>query len=134
MISINGGNKSQRRYAESMAYYVCEKFNIAPFIEINFRLMSNDDTLGYCSHVNEDGFEIDIKRSQKLRSMLTTLAHEMVHVKQYLEGSIPDDYRDQTDYWDRPWEIEAHGREAGLFVRWCEYHRLGHLKWTQEPI
>lgn len=134
MITVSGGSQSQRRYAESMAYYICEKFDIKPFIEINFRLMSNDDTLGYCSHITDEGFEIDIKRSQKLRSLLTTLAHEMVHVKQYLEDAIPDTYEQDLDYWDRPWEIEAHGRETGLFVRWCEYHQLGHKKWTAEPI
>ncbi|MDC1257309.1 hypothetical protein N8072_01400 [bacterium] len=134
MITVNGGSRNQRKYAESMAYYVCEKFNIQPFVEINFRLMKNDDTLGYCSHVNEDGFEIDIKRTQKLRSTLITLAHEMVHVKQYLEGVIPDNYNDCEDYWDRPWEIEAHGREVGLFVRWAEKERIGHYKWTREAI
>jgi hypothetical protein len=24
------------------------------------------------------------------------------------------------DYWDFPWEIEAYGRQLGLFIRWCE--------------
>ena len=23
-------------------------------------------------------------------------------------------------YWDYPWEIEAYGRQLGLFIRWCE--------------
>ena len=36
------------------------------------------------------------------------------------------------DYWDQPWEIEAHGRECGLFVRWAEENKLGHKKWTKE--
>ena len=39
---------------------------------------------------------------------------------------------DKDDYFERPWEIEAHGRELGLFVRWAEANQLGHLKWTQE--
>jgi len=26
-----------------------------------------------------------------------------------------------TDYWDYPWEIEAYGKQLGLFVRFCEY-------------
>jgi hypothetical protein len=25
-----------------------------------------------------------------------------------------------TDYWDYPWEIEAYGRQLGLFIRFCE--------------
>ena len=27
-------------------------------------------------------------------------------------------------YWDLPWEIEAHGREVGLFIRYCEENKL----------
>jgi hypothetical protein len=38
---------------------------------------------------------------------------------------------DEGDYWDRPHEIEAHGRETGLFIRWCEQEGLGHMKWTR---
>jgi hypothetical protein len=38
---------------------------------------------------------------------------------------------EKTSYWDLPWEIEAHGRETGLFIRWAEKEHLGHLKWTQ---
>jgi hypothetical protein len=26
-----------------------------------------------------------------------------------------------TDYWDYPWEIEAYGKQLGLFVRFCEH-------------
>ena len=37
----------------------------------------------------------------------------------------------KIDYWDLPWEIEAHGREVGLFVRYCEANKLGGQKWTQ---
>jgi len=36
---------------------------------------------------------------------------------------------DNTDYWDRPWEIEAHGRETGLFVRWAETNGIN-KKWA----
>jgi len=39
---------------------------------------------------------------------------------------------EDPDYWDRPWEIEAHGREVGLFVRWAEKEDLAHKRWTQD--
>jgi hypothetical protein len=65
-----------------------------------------------------------------MRDMLTTLAHELVHVKQYVKKEMPEDIT-EGDYWDRDFEIEAHGRETGLFIRWCEKEQLGHLKWTQ---
>ena len=46
---------------------------------------------------------------------LSTLAHEMVHVKQYLRGELnwslskwkgKSGYED-VEYWDLPWEVEA---------------------------
>jgi len=54
----------------------------------------------------------------------------MVHLKQYAKGELKDYARvksikwkgqvydeDRIDYWDHPWEIEAYGRERGLYIR-----------------
>ena len=38
---------------------------------------------------------------------------------------------EEINYWDPSWEIEAHGREIGLFVRYCEANNLSKYKWTQ---
>lgn len=130
MITINGGSQSQRKYADSMAVFVCQKFNIAPEIEINLKRMSKDSNYGYCCHVDNNEFEVDVKSTLPLREMLVTLAHELVHVKQYINGEMPEKLS-EGDYWDRPHEIEAHGRETGLFIRWAEKNNLSHLKWTQ---
>lgn len=132
MIIVNGGTPNQRKYAESMAVYVCRKFGMTPSIEINFRRMSNDTNYGYACHLEDNEYEIDIKRTLTMRDMLTTLAHELVHVKQYVRGEMPD-IIDEGEYWDRPHEIEAHGRETGLFIRWAEKNNLARKKWTQIP-
>lgn len=129
MITVNGGTRNQRKYAASMAEFVCKKFNINPTIEINFRRMTNDSNYGYACHLEDNEYEVDIKRSLPMREMLTTLAHELVHVKQYEYGEMPDSIY-EGDYWDRPHEIEAHGRETGLFIRWCEQQNLAHMKWA----
>ena len=131
-ITINGGTRNQRKYALSMIDYVCNKFEIYPTIELNFRRMSKDDSYGYCCHLDDNEYEIDVKRTLSMRTMLTTLAHELVHVKQYYLGELDQGNESEYDYWDKPSEIEAHGRETGLFIRWCEQERLSHLKWTQE--
>jgi hypothetical protein len=39
--------------------------------------------------------------------------------------------RKNMDYYDLPWEIEAYGREVGLFVRWAEKNKLAGQEWTQ---
>ena len=130
-VIINGGTRNQRKYALSMIDYVCEKFEIYPSIELNFRRMSNDENYGYCTELEDNEYEIDVKRTLRLREMLCTLAHEMVHVKQYELGQLTQDNEKGIDYWDKPSEIEAMGRETGLFIRWAEKERLAHLKWTQ---
>ena len=134
MITVNGATTSQYDYAESMAIFVCRKFNIYPEIEINFRRLTNDQSVGGCVQLDDGEYEIDIKRSLRLREMLTTLAHELVHVKQYEHGELTQTSNRGCDYWDRPSEIEAHGREHGLFIMWAEEHNLSHKKWTQRGV
>lgn len=130
MITVNGGSRNQRKYAHSMAKFVCKKFGIKPNIEINFRRMTNDLNYGYACKLEGNNYEVDVKRSLRMRDMLTTLAHELVHVKQYVKKEMPKDIT-KGDYWDRPHEVEAHGREIGLFIRWCEQEQLGHLSWAK---
>lgn len=135
-ITINGGSRNQRKYAQSMVYFCINKFlprhkNLN--IEINFRRMSKDENYGYCTWLEGRNFEIELKRTLNMRDMLTTLAHEMVHVKQYVRGELTEGMVEVGDYWDRPHEVEAHGRETGLFIRWCEQERIGHLAWAKIP-
>ena len=86
--------------------FVCNKFGINPDIEINFR-----DLLivqpGGCVQLDDNEYEVDIKRSLRLREMLTTLAHELVHAKQYELGQLTQNSDNDFDYWDKPSEIEA---------------------------
>lgn len=72
-------------------------------------------------------FEIEIRRA-KVDRMLSFLAHEMVHVKQFATNelkskSVKGEYKtfwqgqicEIDSYWDQPWEIEAHTLEEELF-------------------
>ena len=79
------------------------------------------------------------KRAKKpltrLKNILIDLGHELVHVKQYLNNEVFDYkdgsvrykgiifdgsyYEDEECYYDSPWEIEAYGREWGLYRMFC---------------
>ena len=61
--------------------------------------------------------------------ILETLAHELVHVKQYIKRELTGtsgvglywkgtkfELEDFRDYYELPYEVEAHGREYGLLV------------------
>jgi hypothetical protein len=81
-------------------------------------------------------FYIDFDDSLSEKPNLITLGHELTHIKQMafghrqesLDGSgmrwmgmliRPEDLH----YYDLPWEIEAHGREYGLYDRFIQYEQ-----------
>ena len=93
---------------------------------------------GFCDW-NDDNhkardFTIIVHPELHKKTMLTVLAHEMVHVKQFAMGELMDNpsgktaqwkgkrvrIRDNDEgYWTTPWEIEAYGREQGLYKVFC---------------
>ena len=86
-------------------------------------------------------YTIELDSSVSLRNILINLAHEMVHVKQWVKGEMyeytnPNLVRfmkkkvdiSNMNYYDYPWEIEAFGRQLGLFVRMCEEDGLADRK------
>ena len=78
-------------------------------------------------------------------TILRTLAHELVHVKQYIIGDLS--WRDKGMLWGgevfapeylteqlkTPYEIEAYGREKGLlisfFIKWKEIEEVMGMKY-----
>jgi len=79
-------------------------------------------------------FVVSLNNTLSLVKLIFTIGHEMVHVKQYVKGELrqnmrknnfswkkqyfPIDVMDYIDerYLELPWEIEAHGREWGLYI------------------
>ena len=144
LLHIKGSNKKVRKVVEQAAWYYAEKLmgkRLLGSLEITINLKKNlltkegnegsaiweDD--GYRSRE----FSIELDTTVKIRNLLITLAHEMVHVKQWAKNEMYE-YMEphmvrfkgekihlkETDYWDYPWEIEAYGKQLGLFVRFCE--------------
>ena len=142
-ITVNGGKAHQRKHIQTMVEFCIE--TLMPrmrTLEITVNLCKPTGALGYCLELdNKREFELEVDKTQSMRKLLETVAHEMVHVKQYARREMnphSDDWLGKTynpkkvSYWDLPWEIEAHGREVGLFIRWAEKHDLGKEDWTQE--
>ena len=119
---------------------------MAKGITIDLEIRKKTDFKGEC--VNEDDtrrsrwFTITL-RDEDINKMVATLAHEMVHVKQYVRNElgkkhviIHDDRLEIQSMWmgelwkprpgedpfyDSPWEIEAYGREVGLTHRFVKH-------------
>ena len=144
LLHIKGSNKKVRKVVEQAAWYYAEKLmgkrllgSLEITINLKKDLLIKEGNEG--SAVWEDDgyrsreFSIELDTTVKIRNLLITLAHEMVHVKQWAKNEMYE-YMEphmvrfkgekihlkETDYWDYPWEIEAYGKQLGLFVRFCE--------------
>ena len=140
-IEVIGGSKSQKNHVEKMVAFCAKKLMPKMNLDITVNLCKPTGAMGYCLEADDKRtFELEIDKSQSLRALLETVAHEMVHVKQYARRELNPNKEvwmgktynpENVNYWDLPWEIEAHGREVGLFVRYCEENKLAKYKWTQ---
>lgn len=118
-------------------------------ITLDIEIVSGLDVEGEC--VDEEGtknprwFTINL-RKQDIDDMIKVLAHEMVHVKQHAKnelqsgiiiptrgglkmtskwmGEVWKPKAKEHPYFDAPWEIEAYGREVGLFQRYVEFKNV----------
>ena len=85
------------------------------FIQVNFHhrvCVDQEKTAeGLCETIDKRHFVIDVAL---YGNWVSTLAHEMVHVKQFARNELDDQLtfwkgrnHSNTDYWDQPWEKEA---------------------------
>lgn len=163
-------NKIKKLISEAATFYankLMEKTLINQlYIEIHLSKRFKD--VGQCVHEDEHDvknpkfFKIEIRNKVDDPNILITLAHEMVHLKQFATGeldiSMPltslvsamihntkitpkwkgkifklKDYED--DYWDLPWEIEAYGRQQSLWERFLDFKdSIGEKDYIMENI
>jgi hypothetical protein len=156
IISITGGSAKLKDLAESITRYSAELLldkklieKLTVDIEFSRTLLKEDGMLAeidFDDRANKPReFTITVDSTVPQRRIMESIAHEMVHLKQYAVGEMRDtDHHNivqwkkkpidlnKWQYWDRPWEIEAHGKELGLFIRWAEHCDLSKESWTQE--
>lgn len=141
--------QEQLQHLKSLANFVLDKFfteekKAALRIKVIFKpnLFKEENMYGNCIWEDDsyrpEEFTIEMEPNQKTGLLLNTLAHELVHVKQWAKGEYYQLMRtssvykfngqrvdtEKVDYWDTPWEIEAHGRAIGLVVQWARKNNL----------
>lgn len=137
-ITGKAGAVSKQEIANAVHFYaeylMSERLlrNIEIDIVLEKNLIRNEGDQAYCVNMSDSGaareFEISIDSGMGKRALLIALAHEMVHVKQYAKGELKylsskklqrfqgKEYHPDFMYWEKPWEIEAFGRELGLYT------------------
>jgi hypothetical protein len=80
-------------------------------------LIYMDETIrpnGACYRNSPDEFMILLKDGRSDAETMITLAHELVHVKQYLLDGLSEQWDASIPYMERWWEQEAYEKEVEL--------------------
>lgn len=139
-------SKRQRLITKDAVHFVIGKFcpRIQSRIQVKVRaidgMLDRHWEYGHCTYIDDSPsmreFQIDIEKSLTMPTYIRTLMHELVHVKQHAKGEMKYYARshkyikwyneridaDSLNYWELPWEIEAHGREEGLTQQFIQQY------------
>ena len=144
---IEGYRTQNKKLVEditSATYYYVYKLlggrsarHITVDIKLTKNLKKKSGAYGFCQIMNDVDkpreFELEIDASTKhpTSQILTWIAHECVHLKQFVNQELFD-YEDETVQWkskryklsmnydDMPWEKEAYRLETKLYEEWEE--------------
>ena len=118
-------NQKFRKEMREALYFFEEQLNIGDdyeYVLVKVKVTKNIDVYGYCNieHYDEEDnvieLAMEVQTGQTQSDTIHTLAHEMVHIRQYVTGKLNDDMSmwngekidsDSIDYDEHPWEIEA---------------------------
>tara|TARA_R110002153_G_scaffold95129_2_gene228825 strand:+ start:138 stop:518 length:381 start_codon:yes stop_codon:yes gene_type:complete len=122
MIFVTGGTFKQRQLTYDLVEFAWKK--LMPRIincEINVELKNMTVYEGTCIDTDVRQYEIEISKSLTGDNFITTIFHEMVHVKQYVRKELFSEcnfYKTRDEYLNLPWEIEAYKTQETLLEEW----------------
>jgi phenylpyruvate tautomerase PptA (4-oxalocrotonate tautomerase family) len=126
LIHVKGSTKDKRALAEKTVAWSIKKLGLNRMsslsIDVVLRKMKKDE-YGYCNIIESNrSFIIDVNKNVSLKDFVSTIIHEMVHVKQFARNEMSaygmrwktKTVSENTKYVDLPWEKEAYKLEAKL--------------------
>jgi len=139
---------SKRQVREAVSFYssliISRRLLNYLTVRVEFKnLWKTDKCTGTCCPEYDEprprDFIVEVNSEMSKKKILETLAHELVHMKQFAYGELKhylkipktrfldelfDNEREvQSDenYWFSPWEIESWGRQPGMYVLYKQY-------------
>ena len=112
--------------------------NILTYVKLRKNLMKRDNVFAWCcpidDHLRPREFEIELDASLPRLTTIRTLAHEMVHVRQWAKDELKDyvtkdthwhgsPVSPDTPYRERPWEVEAYAMQNKLASEYFAWNR-----------
>lgn len=134
-LSLKGvkNHKNRLLYRKAIEFYLRELSIHRLSLTLNFKFhdfSGKKDYYGFCwseeAEANPRTFWIEINRKLPVRKQLSTIAHELVHVRQFARNELYDVSSsiirwkkeefdtNNIDYADYPWEHQAHVLEDYL--------------------
>ena len=143
----NHGHPDERfnEYVQRASQFYAEQLfhkQLLRHIVVTIKFNKHLDAFGYTSveKRNSKGkareFLIELHPYISGVEILKTLAHEFVHVKQYVEEELNEEQTewngqaidsDAVDYYSLPWEVQAFGLEVGLFTNFAKKETLWNI-------
>jgi|SRR5210317_663321 len=124
-VSYDKPNEISDSLMDKMVLFASEFLEIDECIEVNFDGDFADDCAGYALYDEEEQeCAVYINPHQSKEEIARTFFHEMVHIKQYLNGELisgvgnrPSRWMGEeydTTYYESPWEQEAYEHEEAM--------------------
>jgi hypothetical protein len=127
VVFVRGGTKSEREIVEkAVAWCIKHMMPRMRTLSIDVKL-AKIDAYGYCMEEEDNRtFSLEIRKGLSLYDLVSTVCHEMVHVKQYARKEMRFNSKigammwkksrvpEKTAYSDLPWEKEAFRVEREL--------------------
>jgi hypothetical protein len=124
---------SSSKILKAAVWFFAERLGFEDIdIVINVGSVDRDDVAGFCTRINDSNYyDIGINTSQvaDVEELFSILAHEMVHVHQFVRGDLEDlpngkvRWKSKTfsdaptgskQYYSLPWEKEAYKKQDKL--------------------
>lgn len=139
---LNSKNqKITKKEIEYATYWIAERLmgkRLCNVLSITIKFCDIKHDRAYCDILDDEKyprmFLIELSKNKSRNQILKDIAHELVHVKQFARRELigfethripkyngKEINTDKIPYWEWPWEIEAYGREIGLFSLYREH-------------
>ena len=130
-----------RPFVKRATHFFAEELMTKNMLENIHLTIKFDKSLEVCGYASVEEytysgkareFLVEVNPNIGAREILETIAHEMVHVKQYAYSETNErltrwkgEYiSDDVDYYSQPWEIEAYGMAVGLLNKFVVKEKL----------
>ena len=130
-MKVNGPKRLMKR-----AVFAACFMNVFDF---DLSIMESDET--YMVHDGERSYSMYIERGLEGYDLMEAIAHEVVHLAQYVRGDLVDERETEFLYWKgeryaepehmsddyflAPWEMEARALQAWIAHKWSERKQHG---------